>query len=165
MGPLTEKIFIQRIRDIIKQYKDNKSNYENEYYDVTLLFNCLLGLIVMPTNPIVNKTIGNLIDRDLNQDIKSTVLSANDIKGETINIKLKEYINGLRNGIAHQELDVQSLFSTDENNNITSINITGLTNGRNNIIKYQFNVNNGELLEKVINEILSFLYPAVFNPG
>jgi len=164
MGPLTEEIFIQRTLDIIKQYKVNMSNNNDEYYDVTLLFNCLLGLIVMPRNHLDEKKIDSQFDRDLNQDIKGTVLSANDKNGNPFDLKLIEYSIGLRNGIAHQDLSVQSLFSIDNDNNISSIKITGKTKGKKHIIEYQFNVNNGELLEKVINEILNFIYPGIFNP-
>jgi len=94
MGPLTEEIFIQRTLEIIKQYKDNKNNYKNEYYDFTLFVNCLLGLVIMPRNNLDYSMIGNINDRELNKDIKGTVLSNIDIKGNPFDLKLIEYIIG-----------------------------------------------------------------------
>jgi len=164
MGPLTEEIFIQRTWEIIKQYRENKSKLSSDYYDVTLFINCLLGLVIMPRNHLKKITFGGPDDRELNPDIKGTVLSTKNDIGNSFDLKLTEYIIGLRNGIAHQNLSNTSLFSVDADNNISSIKITGTTCDYKHTIEYKFKMDDVELLEKVINEILSFIYPGIFNP-
>jgi len=47
-SPKTEDEFIQRTLRIIEQYKERECYLGDQYYDVTLLLNCLLGLIVVP---------------------------------------------------------------------------------------------------------------------
>lgn len=162
MGPLTEEVFIQRTLDIIKQYREAKGQSKEEYYDVTLLFNCLLGLVIMPNEHFQSSMTGKGGDRELSKDMKKTV-TATDEKGNQLDIKLIEYIIGLRNGMAHKRLDNKSFFSTNDSNSISLIKIEGTTSSKKHNIEYQFRVDEENQLEKVIKEILDFIYPGKFN--
>jgi hypothetical protein len=162
MGPLTEKVFIERTKEIIKQYKAFEDKKE-DYYDVTLLINCLLGLIFIPRQKIsfnINKFKNPVPDA-----IKDTLVSIKDKSGNDTTILFNEYIIGLRNALAHMAIgDEQSTpFVTNVEKTVTKFIITGILHENQpdkKVITYKFDVTEeNNKLGVVIDEVLNFIYP------
>lgn len=124
-SPNTPKEFIQRTNQIIKQYKDQEAYLGENYYDVTLNLNCMLGLVVLPRESKIN----SLQDKDIPAKIRHTLISVKDKKNKIINIKFKEYIIGLRNGIIHFGKN-DSLKFENESGKISAVSIEGKTNNK-----------------------------------
>ena len=152
VSPNTDTEFIQRTLNIIAQYKRQESHLGTEYYDVTLLLNCLLGLVVLPRESKLDK----FPDSEIPETIRPTLISAKDKSAKDIQIKFKEYIIGLRNGIVHFG-KANSLSFKNENGQIAFIEITGETNRHKHILHYRFNLSFGNQLESVVREVLKFI--------
>ena len=115
---------VTRTKELLE---DNFSDFQNKDKEVTFLLNCLLGLIVnvSENEKISNLTITGNIDKDFlsnipdkigfiikgqhKQDLTNTDLT--DIqtkvghKTELISCKKLWFVNKLRNGIAHQNIE------------------------------------------------------------
>ena len=151
-SPSTSREFIDRTKKIISQYKERESYLGNEYYDVTLLLNCLLGLVVIPRE----KSIDSLQDIDIPECLKKTIHSSTDKDGQSINIQFKEYIVGLRNGIVHFSKD-ESLNFRNKDGKIDRVEINGSTKNYKHKIVYHFNLGNGNEIESAIEKILNYI--------
>lgn len=151
--PSTKEEFIKRTLTIIQQYKDLETFMGREFYNVTLLLNCLLALVVMPREAEVNR----IFDVDIPNTIKSTIQKSEDSNGIQLKLKFKEYIIGLRNAIVHFGQSDSLTFETIDGE-ISSILIKGETNNHRHIIHYKFSLENGNQLEEVVKEILVFTY-------
>jgi hypothetical protein len=123
-----------------------------------------LGLLVLPRQKLSYSSA----DRDLPDVLKGTIASAEDKQGTPFQPKFVEYVIGLRNAVSHLSIDDASPFITNGQNTISYIKLSGETtpevNGKKvkHCIEYKFNVIAENQLEKVINDILTFIYPCQF---
>lgn len=105
MGTYTEKDldFIIRTRKILKQYDSIfPTGKENDYYNVTLFFNCCVGLIIIPR-------------QELNQKIPTEIINENEhgispdniafIKGDIKKFNL--VVSHIRNSISHNNFQMK----------------------------------------------------------
>jgi hypothetical protein len=97
--------FIERTKKIIEEY--------NGLYEITLLLNCLLGLIVLPSEYYTRKS-RSFFEIELNQfdELKGLLDDAifnptKRNKGKWIadNKNLKTLIKKVRNGVSHQQIE------------------------------------------------------------
>ena len=154
-SPKTEDEFTQHTLKIIEQYKERECYLGDQYFDVTLLLNCLLGLIVLPCA----SKLDSITDCELPNNIKSTIIYAKDKNGNSITLKFNEYIIGLRNGVAHFG-ERNSLKFLNEKGKINAVEIIGTTNRKkkkHHEIKYKFNLANGNEIEDAVKEILKHI--------
>lgn len=151
IGMNKEVEFINRTRKIVAQYSSLETSLGVEYFDVTLLLNCLLGLIVLPREWKINQ----IEDIPIPDEITNTLISST-INNENISISFKEYIVALRNGIVHFGQD-DSLDFVKENGLISAVTILGSSRNQRAKHKFKFNLKNGNELKLVINKILDVL--------
>lgn len=90
--------FINRTKAIIQQY-DSFQIVEKEKYEVTLLLNCLIGLLILPQQHWFDSLPTDLVSQKEWGINPSHISSIKD--GETKNIKV--VARHLRNSIAHYE--------------------------------------------------------------
>jgi len=100
---LFERDFIVRTLDIIQKY--DKYVPRKEQYEVTLLINCLLGLLILPKERcyvnIPKNKLSDLIDWGLTQEnIISWGSRSNNINPDHYETLL-EVVHKMRNSIAH----------------------------------------------------------------
>jgi hypothetical protein len=152
-SPRTEIEFTKRTLSIIEQYKERECYLVDQYFDVTLLLNCLLGLIVLPRESKLN----SITDCELPNKIKSTIIYAKDKNENSISLKFNEYIIGLRNGIVHFGAKNSLTFLNDEGK-INAVEIIGNTNHEQHEIKYRFNLTNGNEIEDAVKAVLNHIY-------
>lgn len=89
--------FITRTKKIVNDYNKRKRGYK-----LTLLLNCLVGLIILPSErTIIEKP--PLWNKDTNQIPLFTKIDHAWKDGK--NHTLGEFVKKLRNGIAHQNVD------------------------------------------------------------
>jgi len=148
-----KKEFILRTRKILKQYENQKDALWNEFYDITLLLNCLLGLVVLPRESELN----NLPSIPIPAQISNILISSFDENWDKIAVDFNEFIVWLRNGIVHRWQN-ESLYFIDENDKISWIKIVWKTKREKHILTYKFNLLEWNDLKKVIDEILSYCY-------
>jgi hypothetical protein len=97
-----ERDFIVRTLEIIKQYEKwvVPNTSESEQYEVTLLINCLLGLLVLPKE----RCYVNIPDKSI-EELKGWGLESRFIKDwgriRKNQHTLKELIHRMRNSVAH----------------------------------------------------------------
>ncbi len=106
---ITEKfssgLFINRTKEIIKQYSEKFSTDPNTFYDITLSINCLYGLLMMPSKKYINKlskeeAVSYLLKNKI--DCSQIKVNAKKLNNNVdACITFKEMITGLRNGLAH----------------------------------------------------------------
>jgi len=152
-SPDTADEFIKRTKKIVEQYNKQECYYGSDFYNVTLLVNCLLGLIVVPRENKLN----SLTDTAIPKNLLATIKAAVDQSGNNITIKFKEYIIGLRNGVVHFSSN-DSLSFNNNSGKIESLEIIGKTNKKKNTITYFFKLNDSNQLEIAVNEILNYVY-------
>jgi hypothetical protein len=90
-----EHDFIERTKKILFQYRNNFSN--DEKYEVTLLMNCLLGLIILPQQHWYEQLPEEEIEYEKWGIKRNHVIYIKE--DETINIK--NILRHLRNSISH----------------------------------------------------------------
>lgn len=93
--------FINRTKTIIEQY-DNFQIAEKEKYEVTLLLNCLVGLLILPQQHWFETLPTELVSKKewgIDQNHISTIK-----KGETKNVK--DVARHIRNSVAHYNFKV-----------------------------------------------------------
>ena len=93
---------------------------------------------------------------DIPAKIMNTLVSATDSEGKPVSIKFKEYIIGLRNGIAHFG-QKESLVLKEENDEILSVKIKGTTKNNNHTLHFKFEVKENNQILAAIDEILKFI--------
>jgi len=152
-SPDTADEFIKRTKKIVEQYNKQECYYGSDFYNVTLLVNCLLGLIIVPRENKLN----SLTDTAIPKNLLATIKAAVDQSGNNITIKFKEYIIGLRNGVVHFSSN-DSLSFNNNSGKIESLEIIGKTNKKKNTITYFFKLNDSNQLEIAVNEILNYVY-------
>jgi len=136
--PELEIDFIKRTMELIHQYYSELEKYPYEkQYNYTLILNCMLGLIVMPKEKVISYVPNDRLTSDFKKQIglDSSVID-DDIK------KLQSLIQGLRNSIAHFNINV---ISEDEKKRIDWIEFIDSENDNKVIAKFR------------ANEILPFL--------
>jgi HEPN pEK499 p136 len=98
--------FAKRTLRIIQQYKE-KIPKGRENYEVTLLINCLLGLLVLPhahrTTQIPSTSIDGLTDWGIEPRFVQSWGKAKQGQDKT----LKELIHRLRNSVAHLNISAE----------------------------------------------------------
>jgi hypothetical protein len=102
----TPEEFRKRTWKILEQYEKAYKASPETFYDVTLAVNCLFGLLIEPTEefwknlPTEKKAITFFKDKGITDCILIEALNKNsgDISA---GILLKDFIIGLRNGLAH----------------------------------------------------------------
>ncbi len=95
-----KKDFPKRTIDILDRH------YSNEEYDVTLLLNCLLALLVLPKEFFYNN-----IPEEIPRGWGLTKEHITTVSCEACGYKLREIVRHMRNAIAH--LDIKT---TNDNN-------------------------------------------------
>lgn len=94
--------FMERTLKIIEQY-DTLELPLDEKFEITLLTNCLLGLIVFPRE----KTISKIPTERLTSELKARIgLSKSYINSRYTN--MRDLIQGLRISVAHFKIDYTS---------------------------------------------------------
>ncbi|OPC54600.1 hypothetical protein BAY06_12840 [Elizabethkingia anophelis] len=99
--------FIERTLSIIQQY--DELHLDNRKYEVTLMINSLLGIIVFPKEKNISYIPNDKINESLNESIGLTQSDINP-KIKTV----KELINKLRNSISHFDFETKSNTITSE---------------------------------------------------
>lgn len=90
------KDFFKRTFKILDQY--NKLKYgEKEYYNVTLLINCLFGIVIMPKSHWHRK----INDNKFISNNDNIVVEIGGKKGTLENYNIGFIMNSLRNSLAH----------------------------------------------------------------
>lgn len=148
-SPKKSTDLIQRTKRIIEQYDERESYLGTEFYDVTLLLNCLLGVVVLPRE----EELDMVVDEPLPIELNNTVTYWNGT------LSFKNYIIGLRNAIVHFGKNDSLSFDT-ESDKITKIKLFGLVD-KSKTIHFEFNLTDGNELKVVVDEILAYLYPAL----
>lgn len=104
--------FIKRTKLIIKKYQGE--------YEITLLLNCLLGLIILPSEYYRKKKLKNF-DVDLNSfkelinllpngyTFDPTIYDSKLKKQNPDKKTLKVFLKKIRNGIAHQNIEPKNI--------------------------------------------------------
>ena len=119
--------FVKRTLKLINQYEHLKYNLNiDERYEVTLLINCLLGVIVFPKEKSFSKIPNDRILKNLKKEM--------GINKSYINPKyrtIRDFIEDLRNPIAHSNLNFESDETTNE---ITKIIFLDNTTNPNEIV-------------------------------
>ncbi|KFD40514.1 hypothetical protein DK28_0204430 [Peptococcaceae bacterium SCADC1_2_3] len=106
-----ERDFITRTLKIICQYEKNIPKFEQ--FEVTLLINCLVGLLILPKErfykKIPNTPINQLKDWGLRADhIIKPGMEKRSLKELTIEkLTLKEVVRRMRNSVSHFKLEVR----------------------------------------------------------
>lgn len=130
--------FIQRTLRLIDQYYDQFGAYPfNEQFNYTLMINCLLGLIVMPKEKVIDLVPNDL----LTPEFLASIGAPSTELGENVTT-LRRLIISLRNAVAHFDINVISI------------------NGENLIdfLEFSDSRNGGALVAKFrANELLPFL--------
>lgn len=100
-----ETEFVERTLALIDQYNAMIEDKPfSEQYNYTLTLNCLLGLIVMPKE----RVLAYLPTVRLTQDLKAEMgLHRSQLPGSEMN--LREFINKMRNSVAHFCVQVESV--------------------------------------------------------
>lgn len=95
-----EHDFVERTLRLISQYESLLHQYEfKEQYNYTLLINCMLGVIVMPKERVFSHIPNHRITKQLREEMGLVDTTINpDIT------RLRDFIHGLRNSIAHSVL-------------------------------------------------------------
>jgi len=133
-----ETEFIERTMYLILQYQEMSEKYEfDEQYNYTLTINCLLGLVVMPKERVVDYIPNNRLTANFKKEVglKYSIISNNITS-------LQGLIKGLRHSVAHFDINV---ISEDDKNLIDWIEFKDTKNVDNIIVKFR------------ANEILPFL--------
>ena len=94
------KEFVERTRDILKR------NYEIEKYEVTLLLNCLLGLVSFPIELL--KDNGNRKAKKFQEDCVNKLKELIDRNEDYLNPEEDLTFRNIRNSIAHIGMEPHS---------------------------------------------------------
>jgi len=148
-SPKTTSDLIRRTKRIIEQYDERESYLGTEFYDVTLLLNCLLGVVVLPRE----EELDMVNDEPLPGELKDTVRNWNGT------LRFKKYIVGLRNAIVHFGKNDSLDFAT-ESGKITKIKLSGFVD-ESKKIHFEFDLTHGNQLKVAVDEILTYLYPSL----
>jgi len=116
-----ETDFPKRTLKIIEQY-ERKLPKGRENYEVTLLVNCMLGLLVLPYQHLTDQIPNMAVDRLPEWSIESTLIRSWGRRNQQQAGTLRELVHRLRNGVAHlriqaegSEADITHLTFTDNN--------------------------------------------------
>ncbi len=123
MGNYTnlEQEFIERSIILIEQYTRMCNDFPfEEQYNYTLTINCLLGLIVMPKERVINYVPITRLTNEFKTEIG---LEHSQISNEITT--LRQLINSLRHSIAHFDINV---ISENDNNLIDFIEFNSTEN-------------------------------------
>jgi hypothetical protein len=161
ISPSTPEELIERTFAIISQYRDRESYWGEQYYDITLLLNCMMALVVLPREHKVNSTK----DKAIPSSLKKTLLSSVDEVGSAIKIGFKEYIIGLRNGIVHWGQKDSLKFESREGK-ISAICIIGKSDSHRKKGEpdkfhkhtFRFGLQDSNDLDNAVREIRAFAY-------
>ncbi|PID45390.1 MAG: hypothetical protein CSB47_08900 [Proteobacteria bacterium] len=100
-----EKDFVTRTIELIEQYNQMIPNEPFErQFNYTLTLNCLLGLIVMPKERVIN-TIPN--DRLTTRAKRSMGITHSELPDE--GMTLRGLITKMRHSVAHFDIEVESV--------------------------------------------------------
>jgi len=120
------KDFYDRTFSILDQYNENKENLGGNFYEVTLLINCLFGIIIMPRTQWFDK----LKDEKFGKNISKITLTENEIEKSLEHYKLGKLFRSLRNSLVHwgnnsedSYSGVRNLNFEDENDKISGLRI------------------------------------------
>lgn len=104
--------FINRTKDLLKQYENFKIK-DKEKYEVTLLLNCFVGLLIMPQQYWVDHLPSDLTS-EKEWGIKPEHISIiENGKTENPGKNIKSIVRHLRNSVSHYNFNV---FSNQQNN-------------------------------------------------
>ena len=117
-----ERDFIARTKTILSQYEDyfNGKEVKGEKYEVTLLLNACVGLLILPQQKWVNNLPEVLISE---QDWGIDISHIGFIK-ESETKTVKAVVTHLRNSLAHYNF----IAFNDSNNEISEIHLLDYTN-------------------------------------
>lgn len=129
------KDFYDRTFSILDQYDENKENLGGNFYEVTLLINCLFGIIIMPRTYLFKK----LKNKKFKKNISKIILTEFGEKKSLENYELEKLFGNLRNSLAHwgdSREDIEHLIFEDENDKISGLKI--INKYRNNSFEIYF---------------------------
>jgi hypothetical protein len=141
-GDFSYDVFRERTKKLLEQYKDiiQPNVSRDELYDVTLIVNCLYGLLMVPTE----KYKGLLPNEDAVQYLREKHISEDKIEVSSVlnchkcdntcvdrsrPITFQNLITGIRNGLAHWDGSNNHdnvLYEKDGNGHVTNLVIKGL---------------------------------------
>ena len=108
---MTSEMFIERTKELLKQYNsfyENGKISDENYFNITLLINCLYGLLMMPSKKnygILKKDTRKA--NELEKSIPGLTITATSENYPNKNISneitVEEFVRGLRNGLGHWE--------------------------------------------------------------
>jgi hypothetical protein len=158
--PFSSDVFICRTLKLVEWYEKLADTIEkNDFYDVTLLVNCLYGLLMVALKKQYDN-IPNTIDAD-------TYLKQQGItKGITITTTLsakplfRDMLTGIRNGLAHWEEvhgqwnganNVQ--YGVDSEGHVTALIIEGTIQDNSGTITVEFDLTQGNPVLELVKLI------------
>jgi len=97
-----EKDFIEKTKTLLEQYEKAKID-QSEKYEVSLLLNCCVGLLLLPKEKIYNK-----IDEQLNLNDDWGIKETDITIGSSNPKSVKNIIRHLRNSVAHGKFEFLS---------------------------------------------------------
>lgn len=152
--PKTVVEFVQRTRAVVGQYDQLESTLGADFYNVTLLLNCLLGLVVLPRENRLNA----IQDGDIPESIRHTLANAVNNRNEKISVTFSDYIIGLRNAIVHWGQSQSLKFLQNDQGQIARVCLEGTISRNTRTLRYVFSLENGNELTNVIEAILDHVY-------
>lgn len=110
-----EQDFVNRTIDLLDQYNQLIVNEPFErQFNYTLTLNCLLGLIVMPKERVINAIPNERLTNDFKQKMG---VNCSELPGAETT--LRELIVKMRHSIAHFDIEVESI---DEHHLVNFVN-------------------------------------------
>lgn len=126
--------FANRTLRIIEQYNEHIPR-GRENYEVTLLVNCLLGLLILPQQKRYNSIPDVSLDTPNEWQIESTFITSwgTADKGQPAPHTLREFVRRLRNSVSHfhieaegTQTDIERLTFSDRNGFRATMPVTNL---------------------------------------
>lgn len=106
--------FFERTKKIVEQYEEC-----NLQYDTTLLCNCLIGLLVCPTQEFYKKLKDKNIDVDITENSKQILKSG--LTGKDKPQMILDILKHMRNAVSHGHMKFKAETSYISDNNIRYI--------------------------------------------
>lgn len=112
-----EKDFVERTIAILEQYEIIKEKTPQEYYDITLLMNCSLGLLILPQQVWFDRLPKDIIDQEKwgidPSDISTSETISKEKKAKVDEKSVRCMARHIRNSISHYRFNILS--SNDTN--------------------------------------------------
>jgi hypothetical protein len=158
--PFTSSVFIERTLKLVEWYKKLADTIEkNDFYDVTLLVNCLYGLLMVALKKQYNNTTDTI---DADTYLKQQGITKGIAITTTLSSKpsFREMLTGIRNGLAHWEEvhgqwnGVHNIqYGFDDEGHVTALIIEGTIKDNSGTITVEFDLTQGNPVLELVKLI------------